>query len=389
MNPSVLILGAGEMGRAIAYDLLTFVPDIDLSVLDSNPGALQRLQEFLTPSNFRGVPGDIQDLKLTGELISRSDVVIGAVSYKSNFILSRLAVEHKASWIDLGGNNTIVDQQFTLDQDAKSAGVTIIPDCGLAPGMVNIIAGHAFKELDVTDEIHLRVGGLPQNPKPPLNYELCFSAEGLINEYIEPTRILRDGRLETHDSLCEVEHLDLGAPYDHLEAFYTSGGTSTLVKSLEGRVRNLDYKTIRYTGHLDKIKFLSDFGYFDSEEWPLGKKSKTSPREVTEILFHRLGWVKRDVVLLKAWALGQKQGKPNKMGYSLVDEYDAATGLTAMARTTGFSAAIIAEMIIDGRIREKGVLYQELSVPHEEYFTELRKRGIDIRISRYNNSQEI
>jgi lysine 6-dehydrogenase len=247
--------------------------------------------------------------------------------------------------------------------------------------MVNIIAGHAFRELDVTEEIHLRVGGLPQNPKPPLNYELCFSAEGLINEYIEPTRILRDGRLETQDSLCEVERLDLGAPYDQLEAFYTSGGTSTLVKSLEGRVRDLDYKTIRYAGHLDKIKFLADFGYFDSEKLPIGEKSGISPREITETLFHRLGWVKRDVVLLKAWALGQKQGKPTRMGYSLVDEVDEATGLTAMARTTGFSAAIIAEMIIDGRIREKGVLYQERSVPHEEYFAELRKRGIDIRLS--------
>jgi lysine 6-dehydrogenase len=225
------------------------------------------------------------------------------------------------------------------------------------------------------------VGGLPQNPKPPLGYELCFSAEGLINEYIEPTRIIRDGRLEIQDSLCAVEHLDMGAPYDNLEAFYTSGGTSTLVKSLGDRVRNLDYKTIRYAGHLDKIKFLADFGYFDSEELALGKKSKISPREITEALFHRLGWVKRDVVLLKAWALGQKRGKPTRIGYSLVDEHDKATGLTAMARTTGFSAAIIAEMILNGRIPEKGVLYQELSVPHEEYFTELRKRGIDIQVS--------
>ena len=101
---------------------------------------------------------------------------------------------------------------------------------------------------------------------------------------------------------------------------------------------------------------------------------------MTEALFHRLGWVKRDVVLLKAWALGQKEGKTTRIGYSLVDEYDEPTGLTAMARNTGFSAAIIAEMIIDGRIRKKGVLYQELSVPHEEYFSELRKRGINIRV---------
>ena len=377
------------MGKAIAHDLLAFIPDVELSVLDSNPRTLQRLQAFLTPSNIRGIPGNIQDLEFIEGLISGKDLVIGAVSYKSNFVLSRLVIERKASWIDLGGNNDIVDQQFTLDKDAASAGVTIIPDCGLAPGMVNIIAGHAFRALDVTDEIHLRVGGLPQNPKPPLNYELCFSAEGLINEYIEPTRILRDGRLKTQDSLCEVEHLDLGTPYDHLEAFYTSGGTSTLVKSLAGQVRNLDYKTIRYTGHLDKIKFLSDFGFFDSEKLPAGEKSKISPREVSEALFHRLGRVKRDVVLLKAWALGQKQEKPTRMDYSLVDEYDEATGLTAMARTTGFSATIIAEMILDGRIKEKGVLYQELSVPHAEYFMELRKRGIDIRISGQGGGQAI
>ena len=110
---------------------------------------------------------------------------------------------------------------------------------------------------------------------------------------------------------------------------------------------------------------------------------------MTETLLHRLGWVKRDVVLLIAWALGQKQGKPSRMDYSLVDEYDETTGLTAMARTTGFSAAIIAEMIIDGRIKEKGVLYQEFSVPHEVYFTELRKRGIDIRLDGENRRQNI
>jgi saccharopine dehydrogenase-like NADP-dependent oxidoreductase len=118
LKPSVLILGAGEMGRAIAHDLLAFVPDVDLSVLDSNPRALQSVQEFLMSFEIRSVPGDIQDLELIRDLISGNDVVVGAISYKSNFVLSRLAVEGKASWIDLGGNNDIVDQQFTLDKDA-------------------------------------------------------------------------------------------------------------------------------------------------------------------------------------------------------------------------------------------------------------------------------
>src|SRR6185436_14645703 len=154
------------------------------------------------------------------------------------------------------------------DAEARAAGINIIPDCGLAPGMVAVLVAHGASKFETLDEVHIRVGGLPQDPKPPLDYQLVFSVEGLINEYIEPARVIRDGRITTVESMTEVESLDFPAPFGTMEAFQTSGGTSTLVETYLGNVRELDYKTIRYPGHCEKFKTMIDLGLCPSE--PVG-----------------------------------------------------------------------------------------------------------------------
>jgi lysine 6-dehydrogenase len=152
----------------------------------------------------------------------------------------------------LGGNNYIVDAQLALDEAAKKANINIVPDCGLAPGMVSVLAMHGANRFDETEEIHIRVGGLPQTPKPPLDYQLVFSVEGLINEYIESARVIRDGKIIEVNSMTELETLAFDG-FSALEAFQTSGGTSTLPDTFCGKVKELDYKTIRYAGHCQKI----------------------------------------------------------------------------------------------------------------------------------------
>src|SRR5205823_13354745 len=140
----------------------------------------------------------------------------------------------------LGGNNAVVDAELALDAQAKAAGVNIIPDCGLAPGMVAVLVAHGAQRFEHLDEVHIRVGGLPQNPKPPLDYQLVFSVEGLINEYIEPARIIGGGKIETVESMTELEDIEFPPPFGKLEAFQPSGGTSTLPDTFLGRVRELD-----------------------------------------------------------------------------------------------------------------------------------------------------
>src|ERR671929_171339 len=237
----VLVLGAGRMGLGAAYDLA---------------------------HNSEGV-----------ESVRGHDAAISCVTYFHNLSLARAAVEARTNFCDLGGNNTVVDAELALDGEALAAGVNVIPDCGLAPGMVSVLAAHGAARFARLDELHIRVGGLPQNPKPPLDYQIVFSVEGLINEYVERARVIRGGRVVEVDSMTEVERLEFPEPFGRMEAFQTSGGTSTLPETFLGRVAELDYKTIRYPGHCERFKLLIDLGLASSEAVEVGG-ARVMPRRL-------------------------------------------------------------------------------------------------------------
>src|ERR671917_551892 len=171
--------------------------------------------------------------------------------------VARAAVGAGTNFCDLGGNNAVVDAELALDAEARAAGVNVIPDCGLAPGMVSVLAAHGAARFERLDELHIRVGGLPQTPRPPLDYQIVFSVVGLINEYVERARVIRGGQVVEVESLTEIEALEFPAPFERMEAFQTSGGTSTLPDTFHGRLQELDYKTIRYPGHCEQFKLLT------------------------------------------------------------------------------------------------------------------------------------
>ncbi len=380
-NNHILVIGAGEMAKAIVYDLLNYDPRYTVTVVDNSLDALNRLTEFVGIEGVSTIHMNAKDSDQVESLMSEAIVVIGAAGYMYNVELTRLAIKSGASWIDLGGNNSVVEDQFLLSDDAVNAGVTVVPDCGLAPGMVSVLAGDARTRMNKIDSLHFRVGGLPINPKPPLDYGLLFSPDGLANEYSEPCRVIENGKICEVEPLTGLEEVDFGAPYGKLESFHTSGGSSTMIDSFAGKVESLDYKTLRYPGHLKKIRLLYELGLFDVNPVTLNNNTKVTPRELLCILFvERLGWIKEDVSLLMGLAQGEKDGKKIKIKYQLIDQFDPKTGLTSMARTTGFSAVVIARMIADGRIKDKGVLRQELSVPSGEYIRELKLRDIQIEI---------
>jgi len=368
------------MGRAIAWDLRNREPKHRLTVLDRDGEALRRLSEFVGGDDVQTVVGDAEDMELVKRLMSRATACIGATTYRYAYEHAAMAVQEGAHWVDLGGNNDVVRRQFTLDEKARQAGVAVIPDSGLAPGMVNIIVGDLLQHLDNVDEIHIRVGGLPQNPKPPLFYGLVFSPEGLANEYFEPALVIEDGELRQAPPLTGWERVYVGAPLGTLEAFHTSGGSSTMVETLLGRVKTLDYKTLRYPGHLQKIKLLLDLGLFDKAEVEAGGV-KVAPRKLLGTLLERLGWVTDDLVVVKVWGEGTRDGKRIRRDYTIIDYADITTGLTAMARTTGFPAAILARMMAEEKITRRGVLRQEEAIPTDLFFAELGKRGVKVRIS--------
>ena len=280
----------------------------------------------------------------------------------------------------MGGNNYIVDAQLALDEAAKKANINIVPDCGLAPGMVSVLAMHGANRFDETEEIHIRVGGLPQTPKPPLDYQLVFSVEGLINEYVETARVIRDGAITEVDSMTELETLAFDN-FPALEAFQTSGGTSTLPDTFFGNVQELDYKTIRYAGHCDKFKTMIDLGLCSSEELDVDE-TKIKPRKVFgELLQRNLPADEPDYVLVRLEFVGKTNGETKRLCYDIVDQFDEATNLSAMMRTTAFPASIIAQMMAKGEVIAHGATPQEKAIDAEKFVSELERRNIRIQES--------
>src|SRR5437763_9765953 len=364
---NILVLGAGRMGLGAVHDLAR-QPDVaSVTVADVDEARARAVAER-AGAKGRAVALDVADGNAVTALMRDHAAAISCVNYWLNVDLARAAVDAGTNFCDLGGNNTVVDAELALDAAARAKGVNVIPDCGLAPGMTQVLVAHAVSRFRSIDEIHIRVGGLPLAPKPPLDYQLVFSVEGLINEYVERARVLRGGEIVQIESMTEVEELEFPPPFGKMEAFQTSGGTSTLPDTYLGRVRELDYKTIRYPGHCAKFKAMIDLGLCSSE--PL---NGVVPRKLFgELLVRNLPHDESDVVLVRV----ELAGGGRTLRYDIIDRHDEANGLSAMMRTTAFPAAIVALMMARGQIATQGALPQERCVPPNLLMKEPAARGI-------------
>jgi lysine 6-dehydrogenase len=375
------VLGCGLMGSAAIHDLTKNDKVERIIAVDADLSRAMTVKDRLNDERIVAVQADVGNGTNLLQILYGTDAILGAVSYHFNVEISKVAIQLGAHFCDLGGNNKIVDRQMHLSEEAEKAGISIIPDCGLAPGMVSVVVSHGISRFDSVDDVRIRVGGLPQDPQPPLQYAKFFSIDGLINEYVEPVRVIRDGELVTIPPLTEIEPISFPEPYSHLEAFATSGGTSTLVNTYRGVVRNLDYKTIRYPGHCDKIRTLYELGFFSSRSVDVGNR-QISPRELSRVLLAgNLPSDAKDVVLVQVVLIGSKDGKLKRLRYRLVDQYDEENQLSAMMRTTAFPAVIISQMQADGRITCRGTVPQEIAVPPEPFLEELRRRNIEFEES--------
>src|SRR5438477_11074627 len=284
----LLVIGSGMMGSAAAYDMARSPHVESVTLADSD---LRRAREVAVRVNLitgekkvRPTAIEASNEKAASKLMRGHDAALSAVPYFLNLGLAKAAVEARCHFADLGGNNTVVRQELALSGKAEKRGVALAPDCGLSPGMASILGGELVRRLGGrADALRLYVGGLPERPMPPFHYQLVFSVEGLINEYVEPARILRRGKLLTVEPLTEPEefHMDGFAP---LVAFHTSGGTSTLPESFEGRVGECFEKTLRYPGHYDLLCELKALGLFSSEKMKIGK-AEIAPRSVMSKIF--------------------------------------------------------------------------------------------------------
>jgi lysine 6-dehydrogenase len=372
----MLVLGAGRMGLGAVHDLVS-QPDVDgVTVADYELPKAEAIA-LRYPGKVRAAQIDCNDHAAVVALMRGHASAISCVNYWLNEKLARAAIEAGTNFCDLGGNNDVVDAELALDAQAREAGINIIPDCGLAPGMVAVLVAHAAQRFETIDEIHIRVGGLPQTPKPPLDYQMVFSVEGLINEYIEPARIIRDGKVTIVDSMTELETLTFPEPFGKMEAFQTSGGTSTLVETFLGKVRDLDYKTIRYPGHCAKFKAMIGLGLCSSEPITVDGTTVKPRRVLGDLLVKNLPHDEPDAVLVRV----ELTGGGKRLRYDIIDRYDPETGLSAMMRTTAFPASIVALMMARDQTTSKGALPQERCIPPDAFMDELAARKISVAVT--------
>jgi lysine 6-dehydrogenase len=375
----MLVLGAGLQGSACAYDLLQD-PEVkevrlaDIRIADVEP--------FLAPySGARLIPTplDVRDDEAVLALMRESDAVMSALPYYFNYDMAVAAVDAGVHFCDLGGNTEIVFKQKTLHERAIASRVSVIPDCGLAPGMVNILAEHAIRHLDTVDAVRIYVGGLPQNPEPPLNYQIVYSLEGVLDYYTTLSWVLRGGKRTRVKALSEREAVEFPPPLGTLEAFHTAGGLSTMAFRYEGRIPTMEYKTLRYPGHAALMESIRELGLLELEPVDV-KGQKIVPRDV---FIATVGPKLRkphgkDLVALRVTAQGIKGGESKTVGWELLDYFDANLGISAMERTTGYSLAITGLMQARRTVKP-GVLTPDEAIPAEPYIAELGKRGVNIR----------
>ncbi len=383
-----VVLGGGTQGTAAAFDLLhhgaadeVVIADLDTDNMHPclRPHLGDRLGLMQVDASSRG---DV------AAAIEGMDGVLCALPYHFNLPMARLAVAAGVHFTDLGGNTAIVTRQRKLDHQARGRGVSLVPDTGLAPGMVNVLAQAAIDALDRVEAVRMWVGGLPRKPKPPLNYQIVYSLEGMLDYYVTSATILRDGRRTRVEALSGLEHLEFPDPVGRLEAFFTGGGTSALPFRYEGRIGTLEYKTLRYPGHARIMRAIRDLGLLSDRE-VVHNGSRVNPRRffIERVRPFLSGDGDGDIVVARVDVAGRRNRKAQRIRYQLLDRHDPATGLSAMARTTGSSLAVTAIMQVRGDVRP-GVGTPDEVVPHGPYIDELRERGIDIeRITTSQHSE--
>jgi lysine 6-dehydrogenase len=373
MPKKAVVLGCGLVGATMARDLAAD-PSFEVTAFDVSQKNLDRLKGFprLTPQ-CRDLGGPDQIKKA----IADADIVVGAMPSTLGFMTLRAVIESGKPFADI---SFMIEDQTELDGLAKKKGVTAVVDCGVAPGLANIIIGHCDAELDTTDRVVFYVGGLPKKPRWMYQYKAPFAPADVLEEYTRPARMIENGQIVTKSALSEPELIEFPG-VGQLEAFNTDGLRS-LLRTINAP--NMMEKTLRYPGHIQLMRILRETGFFNKEEIEV-RGVKVRPLDVTSKLLFPL-WTyepgEEEFTILRVIVEGRKGGQRARHIYDLYDEYDAKTGQSSMARTTGFPCAIAARMLANGKFREPGVhppehLGQQPGML-EYIIKELATRGVNV-----------
>ena len=379
-----VVLGAGRQGTAAGYDFARHGEAAQVVMADADPAQAQRSAARINALVGRevAVPAvlDASDGEALRRLLEPADGVLSAVPYFFNLEITRAAVASRTHMTDIGGHTATVFAQLALDEQARQAGISIVPDCGMGPGLINTIGAYLVEAFDEPREVHIYDGGLPQHPEPPWNYALTFHINGLTNEYDGTTTLLIDGELTEVEGLTQYERLEI-PPLGELEAFITTGGASTAPWTFHGRLQTYINKTLRYPGHYEWFLAYKTLGLFSETPMQVGGCT-LKPRD----FYHALLAPKitapeglRDLAVIHAVGRGKRGGQEAETVVDVLDYYDEATGFRAMERLTGWHASAMLIAQVRGEVRA-GAVPQETALPPAAMLAALRDRGIAITI---------
>jgi len=372
----VTVLGAGRVGAAMARDL-SLDATFDVRLVDRDVARLETVEART------GIPGERADFSLPSTIaraIADADLVVNAAPGFLGFSTLRAVIEAGKNVVDIA---FFPEDPFELDALARDKGVCAIVDCGVAPGLSNLLVGHAVRTLDVTESVSIYVGGLPADPKPPFEYRAVFSPIDVIEEYTRPARIVVDGEVVTREALSEIELLDFG-DVGSLEAFNTDG-LRTLMKTIDAP--RMVEKTLRYPGHAEKMRLLRDTGLFSYEPIRVDD-ADVRPIDLTSALLFPLWHLQEgeeDITVFRVAVEGADSNGRIRKTFDLIDRFDRTAGITSMARTTGYTATMAARLIAQGRFTRAGITPPEglaEDPAHVDFILGgLRARGIDVTVS--------
>ena len=367
-----IVLGAGKIGSVIAQDFSG--KGIELTVGDID---INRARDAADEVGGKSISFDTTDYDQMVEILGDFDLVLGALPGDYGLPALRACVETGKDVVDV---SFTPEYPLELDKDAREAGITMIPDCGVAPGLSNLLVGYGASRLDSIHEAKIMVGGIPEKQVPPLGYTVTWSAEGLIDEYIREVSIVKEGELIQVPALSGLESIEFPG-VGTLEAFYTDGLRS-LVESFP-EAENLYEKTLRYPGHVEKVKLLRELGFF-SEDPVMVRNSEVKPKLVSARVLERSLTMPDvgDLLAMRVEVSGMKDEERLGFSYRVLEYYDHEKDVSAMARTTAYTASIVAGLLVRGDIQDKGVVPMEkLGANHnlvDNIVSELGKRGVEV-----------
>ena len=376
------VIGSGRQGTAAAYDIVSHGEPESLTIIDSNNHNLEKCKKKikkLTNFDVDIINIDINDENRLIKSLLDIDIFLSSVPYKFNIYLTDVAIKSKTSMVDLGGHTNNVIKQLEKSKEAKEAGITIVPDCGMGPGMNVSMALLAMEGFDKVEEVRVWDGGLPQEPNPPWNYNLFFNITGLTNEYDGNAYFLRDGKVTEVPCFEDIEILEFDS-IGNLEAAVTSGGLSTMPWTHENKIKLLENKTLRYSGHWQQMIAFRQLGLFREDKLKI-ENVEISPRD----FYHSLLEPQleednlKDICIMRTEATGLLNGQKSTKTIECIEKYDEHTEFLAMEMWTGYHASMVMQHIAASKI-ESGAYPIETALSGSDFYNYALSRNYKIEI---------